>query len=93
VTATVTVLAPVSVPLNLSIKLSPNTAAARDAVRAELADALQRVAVPGGTVTLSQLRRAIDQADGVVDYTILSPTVDKPHAPGQLATLGTITWS
>jgi len=93
VTAAVTVIAPVAVPLAMSIQLVPNTTATRAAAHAELEDLLRRVATPGETIPISRLRGAVAAAEGVSDYTILSPAGDITHAPGELATLGPITWS
>ena len=51
VTAMVTVVAPVAVPLNFTITgLSPATAAVQAAVTQELTDLIAREAVPGGTL-------------------------------------------
>lgn len=92
VTAQVIVLAPIAVPLDLTLALEPNTPATRLAVEAELTDMLRRHAAPGGTITMAQIRRALDQAEGLVNYAIVSPTDDQPHGVGELAVLGTITW-
>lgn len=92
VTAHVVVLAPVPVPLDLTVHLDPDTANTRLAAAAELEDMLRRHAAPGGTVTVAQIRRALDQAEGVVNYALVEPTTDKPHGIGELPVLGTITW-
>lgn len=93
VCAAVTVLAPVARPLNLSITLTPNTAATRAAVQAELADLLHREAEPGGTILLSHLREAVSISAGERNHTMTAPSADVAHATGTMATLGTITWS
>lgn len=91
VTATVYVVAPVAVPLDLEIELTPDTTATRAAVIAELEDMLTREAEPGGTVTLSSVRTAIGIAAGVTDYE-LDLAADVTHTTGQICTLGDITW-
>lgn len=93
VCAQVTVLAPASAPLAMTITLTPSTAAVRTAVAAELADVLQREALPGGTILLSHLREAISVAAGETNNVLVSPIADITHAPGEMPVLGTITWS
>jgi len=94
VTASVTVAAPIGMPLNFTIDLTStgDTAAARAAIEAELEDMLLRDAEPGGTILLSHILTAIGVADGVADFTLSSPAADVTHTGGQLATMGTITW-
>lgn len=93
VTAQVTVFAPVAKPLNLTIALTPNSTTVRTAVAAELSDLLRRDAVPGGTILLSRIREAVSIAAGESDNTVTNPTANFTCATGELATLGTITWS
>ena len=93
VTANVSVQAPTAAPLNLTIQLTPNTAAVRAAVTAELADVVRREAMPGGTLLLSHLREAISVAAGEINNVLSTPTADVTHAPGQMPVLGTITWA
>lgn len=94
VTAQVTVVAPVAVPLDITITgLVPDTAAVRAAIQAEVTDLLRREAVPGGTILISRLREAISIAAGESDHVLTSPTANITHATGELAVLGTITWA
>jgi len=94
VTAQVTVVAPVAVPLDLTITdLVPDTAAVRASIEVEVADLLRREAVPGGTILISRLREAISIAAGEADHALTSPTANISHDAGQLAILGTITWA
>lgn len=93
VTAAVTVVAPIAVPLNFTIAVTPNTQATKDAVTTELVDLLRREAVPGGTILLSHIREAISIAAGETNYVMTAPTADVTHTTGQMATLGTITWA
>ncbi len=92
VTADVTVFAPATDLLDLSIRLTPDTTAARLAVEAELRDFLGREAEPGGTIYLSRLREAISSADGEYRHDLISPAADVVLATGHIAILGTITW-
>lgn len=92
VTAAVTVVAPVAVPLDLTIQLKPNTSSVQAAVQAELADLLRREAEPGSTILVSHIREAISIAAGETDHVLVSPTADVTHNTGEIAVLGTITW-
>jgi uncharacterized phage protein gp47/JayE len=93
VTATVTVLAPVATPQDFTIALSPDTAAIRTAVQAELADLYTRAAVPAGTMLISQQREAISIATGEVDHVMTVPAANQDYLTGELPTLGVITWA
>lgn len=93
VTAQLTVVAPVAVPLDFTLAVTPNTAAVKAAVQAELTDLLRREAVPGGTILLSHIREAISIAAGETNYTMTVPAADVTHTTGQMATMGTITWA
>jgi uncharacterized phage protein gp47/JayE len=93
VTAEVFVAAPVADPLNMTVKLAPNTGAVQAAVRAELADLIDRDSAPGGTILISRLREAVSLAAGEDNNQIVTPTADVTHATGHMAVLGTLTFS
>ncbi|QQQ19663.1 baseplate J/gp47 family protein [Brevundimonas vitis] len=93
VTAEVEVFAPDPVPLDLTIDLTPDTPEGRLAVEAELRDLLARDAEPAGTILISRIREAVSIAAGESDNVVTSPTANVTHAAGELAVLGTITWS
>lgn len=93
VTAGLTVVAPVAVPLNLTIALTPNTSTVQAAVLAEIKDLLRREAEPGGTILISHIREAISLAAGETNHVLTVPSADVTHTAGQIATLGTITWA
>ncbi len=93
VTAQLTVVAPIAVPLDFTIAVTPNTAAVKAAVQAELTDLLRREAEPGGTILLSHIREAISIAAGETNYTMTGHAADVTHTTGQMATMGTITWA
>jgi len=92
VTADVTVVAPVAVPLNFTITPTPNTLAVRDAITAELVDLLRREAQPGGTILLSHIREAISIAAGETNYMMTAPVDDVTNTTGNMTTMGVITW-
>jgi len=93
VTADVTVAAPTAAPLNITLRVVPDTAAVRAAVTAEVRDWITREAEPGVTLPLSRLSDAISGAVGETSHTLLSPTADMTFAAGAIATFGSITWS
>lgn len=93
VTAGLTVVAPVAVPLNLTIALTPNTSTVQAAVLAEIKDLLRRAAEPGGTILISHIREAISLAAGETNHVLTVPSADVTHTTGQIATMGTITWA
>lgn len=92
VTAQLTVVAPAAVPLNFTIGVTPNTAAVKAAVQAELQDLLLREATPGGTILLSHIRAAISAATGETNYNMTAPVADVVSATGSMSTFGAITW-
>lgn len=93
VTANVTVVAPVAVPRNFTIQLTPTSTVVQTAVQAELEDLLRREAEPGGTILISHIREAISVAAGETNHVLTSPSADVTHTTGQIAVMGTITWS
>jgi uncharacterized phage protein gp47/JayE len=92
VTAGLYVVAPTANPLNLSIAVTPNTAAVQAAVRAELVDLIRREAIPGGTLLLTHIREAISIAAGENNYNMPTPAADVTNGVGSITTLGAITW-
>ena len=93
VTAEVFVVAPVAMPLDLTLVVEPDTAAVRAAVTAEIADLIRRTAEPGGTILVSHIREAVSIAAGEQNHELLSPVADVIMAAGEIAVPGLITWS
>lgn len=93
VTAEVFVVAPIPDLLNMNIKLSPNTTAVQNAVRAEVGDLIDRDSEPGGLILISRLREAVSLAAGEDNNRIDAPTADVTHAAGHMAVPGTFTFS
>lgn len=92
VTADVTVFAPTPVAVNFKLSVTPDTAAVRAAVEAELRDLLIREAVPGGTIRLSRIREAISIAAGEEDHVLFEPTSNLSFQVGEIPVMGGITW-
>ena len=98
VTADLLVYAPAPVAIDLTIALTPQTAAVQAAVAAELGDLLRREAQPedgsgSGTILISHLREAISLASGETDHVLTAPAADVTFNAGEIATLGVITWA
>ncbi len=92
VTAAVTVVAPIAVPLDFRIKAAPTTAAVQAAIMAELDDLLRREAEPGGTILVSHIREAISIAAGEMDHELQLPSGNVNFDIGRIAVPGVITW-
>lgn len=93
VTVTLTVVAPIAVPLNFTISVTPNSLAVKEAVELELRDLLKREASPAGTIYLSHIREAISIAAGESNYTMTAPIADVTNTVGNITTFGAITWA
>lgn len=107
VTANVTVVAPVLLPLDMTIQIKPNTTAVQEAITAELRDLILRDSSlagsyksPGvlndGKILISRINEAISIAQGEEDHFISEingdPPADVEPADGELVVLGDITW-
>jgi uncharacterized phage protein gp47/JayE len=92
VTAVAYVVAPVASAVNFTIQLTPNSAAVKAAVEAELRDVIRREGKPGGTLLLSHLREAISIAAGEENHVMTVPAADVVTGTGTLSTMGVITW-
>lgn len=106
--AIVTVSAPVAVPVDITISgLAPNTTAVREAVKAELRETFRRISRVAGTdieianmpylatpfaFSRSWIWQAVANASGEDRHSLTSPSADIALTPGQIATLGTITF-
>lgn len=94
VTADVTVVAPVAVPLNITtLSLTPSSSTVQAAVEAEIADLILRAAEPGTTIKISHIREAVSIAAGETDHALTDPSADITHTTGQIAVVGTYPWS
>lgn len=87
------VVAPIAAPLNFDISMTPGTSAVRENVESALRDLIRREAVPGGTLLLSHIRETISTAVGEDDHVLNAPVANVVHGLGELAVMGSITWS
>lgn len=90
--ATATAHAPTDQPVAFTIEVTPDTAAVRAAVEADLEDLILREGEPGGTLLLSAIQTTIGNSTGVTDYEVTVPAADVTSTSNQLPSLGTITW-
>lgn len=86
------VVAPVPVPLNFRIIVSPDNVAVKAAIESALTALIRREAVPGGTILGTHISEAISTSVGEVDHEKLEPLGNVMHLPGQLAVMGEIEW-
>ena len=86
------VYAPLPRDLNVSVRLTPDTVAVRNAVEENLKDLLRREAEPGGILLVSHVREAISLATGEEDSQVYAPTSDVQTAGGELLVFGTVTY-
>ncbi|NDV11683.1 baseplate J/gp47 family protein [Crenobacter caeni] len=103
----IVVVAPIKKPVNFTLHVSPDTPAVRSAVTAALVDVVRAEASPvardedgrtqlpvaGITIPRSHLTEAISAAPGEFDHVLTSPAGDVVCTIGELAELGTITWT
>ena len=101
------VVAPQPMPLDFSIKIEPDSAAVRQAVRQAIQLVIENNITPvaydktgelilpaqGGVILLSHLRQAISNATGEYDHVLHSPTADIRLPVGVLPVLGNIEWT
>lgn len=92
VTCNFTAFAPIEKLIALDISIKPNTLAVRTAVENELKDFFIRESVVEGSLLISKINEAISIAANEEDHILNTPTVNPNAAPGELMTLGAITW-
>lgn len=97
VTAILSAIAPIKAAQDLTIKISPNTAAVQAAVTAELADLFSRsssveTGAGSGTIYISKIRESVSIAAGENNNVVTVPADDITLSVGEIATLGTITF-
>jgi len=92
VTALVYVVAPVPLPVAVTLKdLSPNTADMQAAVLSSLTDMFSHTAQVGGTIYPSDIYEAVLLTPGVQHFEVITPTAPIVAGPGQLQIMGAFT--
>ena len=93
VTADVYCVAPIPVPLDITIRdLTPATAEVKAAVEAEMADMILRNQEPGKAVPVSKTWEAVSIASGESSHQIVSPSDNFFLGVGEIPVLGEITY-
>jgi uncharacterized phage protein gp47/JayE len=92
VTAELVVFAPVAQPIDVTLRIVPDTPEIRAAITGELADFFARDAEPGGTIYLSRLAEAISLSEGEFAHSIDLPERDFEAAPGEMPMLGEVSF-
>lgn len=101
------VVPPIQKPVNVTLRVSPDTPTVRAAVTAALAAVIAAEASPvardndgrtvlpvsGVTIPRSHLTEAISAVPGEFDHALTLPAADVVCAVGELAELGVITWT
>lgn len=85
------VFAPQFQTVNFSVRISPDTATLRQAVRKSLQAYLSNAGV-GALLYLSQIRAAVSNTAGEVDNSVIYPANDVQLLSDHIPTLGDITW-
>lgn len=93
ITARPMALAPTAIPLDLTIKLTPDLDSVRRSVLDNLQALVRDAVAPGSTLYVSQIREAISRAAGETSHQLLVPAADITVHSWQILTLGNITWS
>lgn len=91
-TAELIVLAPNLSAQPYTVAITPDTAAIRAAVEAELLDFHTREADPGGTLFISRIREAVSGAAGEFDNVVSVPAANVVAAANTLLTRGAVTF-
>lgn len=92
VTADVVVFAPEPFPIDMHIRLNPDSAQTRAAVISEIDDFFARDAQPGGIIFISRLREAISIAAGETWHDLQLPELNIQAAAGSLPVRGDVNW-
>jgi uncharacterized phage protein gp47/JayE len=90
VTAAATVFAPGLATVDVTVAITPDTAAVRAAVTVALTELFDREAAPGATIFLSHIREAVSTAAGETDNVVSLPAADVTVGAGSIAVLGTL---
>lgn len=93
VTAQLFVVPPIPAPVDLTLRVEPDTAAIRAAIAGELAALFRRTAVPGGVVPVATINQAVSLAPGLTGFTLVAPTADAVPSIGHLPILGEVTYT
>lgn len=92
VTAEVYAFAPVPLPIDFTLRLTPDSTTLREAVSRALAGIIADEGGAGTLLLRSHLDNVISNTPGETDHLMSVPAADVPVAANQVAVLGAITW-
>jgi uncharacterized phage protein gp47/JayE len=87
-----TVYAPVPLPVDFEIRLTPDTTANRAAVTAQLQDLFRREGEPGAVIPRTHCAEAISLAPGEFDHDLIEPAADIEPGAGYMPVLGNVSF-
>ena len=88
------IYAPIAKNIAFSIdSLQPDTLEIRKLVEANLENLILEKQEPAGILLISQVREAIGNTQGVVDYNLISPSTNIHMPAGEICTFGGVTWN
>lgn len=89
------VVAPIPMPVAVSLQVLPDTPEVRAEVELEIDDWFlsDPDILPGGSVYRSRLSEAISKATGERSHTLLEPVSDQHFGTGEIPVIGDLTWS
>ena len=90
VTADVIVFAPRAVQVDITLHVTPDTTAVREAVAAELRDLFTREAEPGVTLLRSHIDEAVSITAGEEDHLLIAPAFNIVPEEGELPVLRSV---
>lgn len=92
ITATATAFTPTALEVDVTVSISPDTSAIREAVEAELADLFKTSAQVEEDFPRSWIGEAISRATGEVSHTLTAPAADVTVSSEELPVLGMVTF-
>jgi len=92
VTAELFVFAPAPAPVDIVLRIAPDTPEVRAAIEGEIADFFAREAEPGGTIWLSRLGEVVSLAEGEFQHAIELPSGDFTAGAGAIPMPGSLTF-
>lgn len=93
VTAEVEVVAPILTGIDVTLSITPDTAAVREAVTTSLNELFEREGAPGEVILLTHIAEAISTAPGETDHALQVPAANVQPGVGEIPVLGQVTFA
>jgi uncharacterized phage protein gp47/JayE len=91
--ASFTAAAPVALPVDFEVSITPDTPANRTATETELAEMVRSVGGVGSSIKLFDVYEAMAIVPNLTDWEVIDPVAAVATAAGELHTMGTVTFS